>query len=214
MKKLLILLMPLLLAACGNDPSGPDVEPAVYNIVTYESTTLDGSIAVFTYQVLDDSPVITLTADWKVPDGIVPGTRLLLAYVTDTPGKSGPVEVKQAVVIPGGKPVTASKIPYSEPVEIRSLWRTGPYLNLDALVTISGTASEIGLYAVEKTIGKPTVQLAVIVGEGDGPVGAEVKKSLYASWNIGEIWDAPTCTAVEVHYTDVLGRTLSMTIQK
>lgn len=213
--KLLLSLLPIsMLTACNDSPSGPNIDPAVYNIVTYESTTLDGSVAVFTYQVLDDSPVITLTADWKVPDGIDPGTRLLLAYVTETPEKSGPIEVKQAVVIPGGKPVEAAKIPYSEPLQIRSLWRTGNYLNLDGVVTLSGTAKEISLYAVEKSLDKATVQLAIIIGEGDGPVGAEVKKTLYASWNISEIWNKTTCEAIDVFFTDALGRTQSITIQK
>lgn len=214
MKKIFMILLPLILVACGSSDSAPDIEPAVYDIVTYESTTLDGSVSVFTYQVMDDSPVITLTANWKVPQSVSPGTRLLLAYTTDTPGKSGPIEVKQAVLIPGGKPIEANDIPYSEPLQIRSLWRTGNYLNLDGVITISGAAKELNLYAKESSLDKATVQLAIIIGEGDGPVGAEVKKNLYASWNIGEIWNKTTCEAIDVFYTDALGRTQSITINK
>lgn len=214
MKNFLLPIIAFLLTACGSSGNGPDIEPSVYNIVTYESTTKDGTVSVFTFQVLNDSPVITLTADWKVPEGIAPGSRLLLAYATDTPDKSGPIVVRQALALPGGTPEVASEIPYSEPLQIRSLWRSGHYLNLDGVVTISGTAKEIKLYAVEKSLDRATVQLAIIIGEGDGPVGAEVKKSLYASWDINEIWNKPTCEAIDVFFTDALGRTQSMTITK
>lgn len=213
MKKFLLLLLPLLLAACEKS-NGPALEPAVYNIVTYEATTLDGSVAVFTYQVLDDSPVITLTADFKVPAGVTPGTRMLLTYVTDTPDQSGPITVRQAVVLPGGKPIESNQIPYSEPLQIRSLWRTGSYLNLDGVATLSGTAKEISLYAKTSSLNKSTIQLCIIIGEGDGPVGAEVKKSVFASWDIAEYWNLPTCSAIDVFFTDALGRTQSMTIEK
>lgn len=202
-----------MLAACSKIDS-PEIDPVVYDIVTYESTSADASVSTFSYQVNDDSPVIILSANWKAPESLKEGTRLLLGYTTATPGQSGPIELRSVALIPGGDATVTDQIPPSESLQLRALWRTGNFLNLNSVINVSGQASEVTLYVSEQTLGDALPQAYIVVGEGNGPVGSEVNKALYASWNIDRVWSQPSVTALEVNYTDIAGRNRSVTISK
>lgn len=190
------------LASCSGTEN-PEPEPVVYNIVTYESTSADGSVSTFSYQVNGDSPLITLTAKWNVPEAIIPGMRLLLAYVPESlTTQSGAVKLLGFTTVPGGEAKISSTIPKSEPMRLNSIWRSGNYLNLNGIVTLSGQVSEISLYADQSTINSPEPHTYVVIGNGDGNLDKEAERKLYASWDISQIWAMPALEALLVTYID------------
>lgn len=203
-------------ASCSKSNEEPLPDPAIYDIVTFDGVTPDDKapLAIFTYQVKDDSPVITLSANWNAPDELKPGTRLLLAYTTETPGESGPIAIKGLSIIPGGDIRPTATVPASEPIRLRSLWRSGNYLNLNSVITISGEASEISLYVGEETLADAVPQAYVVVGMGNGGIDTSAPRQLYASWNIESVWSLPTVTGLNVNYVDAAGHPQSILISK
>lgn len=218
MKKISAYFLALLaLTACnGNDE--PDPDPVVSNIVTYEATTDDGSVSTFSFQAIDDSPLITISANWKAPETLKPGTRLLAYYSTSNPGESGPVELKQLVEIPGGEPIDTTAIASlsGEPVSVTALWRSGRYLNLNAAIYFTGKASKISLLVDQSTLGQPTVEsYLLIAGDPNGPVAeTPVSRMLVASWNIDYLWSLSTTKTLQVNFKDISGAVKNMKFTK
>ncbi len=193
----------------------PEPEPIVYNIVTYDSTTPDGSTSTFTYQVNGDSPVITITANWNVPDAVKPGMRLLLAYTPESSTlESGHVELLGYTIIPGGFAKISEDIPSSEPMHLNSIWRSGNYLNLNGTVTVSGQVSEISLYADESTLLTPEPHAYIIIGKGDGDLPEAAERKLYASWDISDLWSTPSLEALSVSYIDASNKPQTIKLMK
>ena len=203
-----------LISGCSNSEE-PDPTPVVYNIVTYESTATDGSLSTFSYQVSGDSPLITLSAKWDVPDGVRSGMRLLLAYIPESHTiESGAVSIVSYAMIPGGEFKLAETVPESQRIRMVSMWRSGDYLNLHAEVTLSGQPSEISLYAESSTVDSSCPQAYIVIGEGDGELVEAAGRQLYASWNISELWSLPSLEEISVAYTDPSGELKSIEFTK
>lgn len=210
-------LIVLALSSCKDNDSGtPD--PIVSNIVTYEATTEDGSVSTFSFQAVDDSPLITISANWKAPAELKPGTRLLAYYTTTTPNESGPVELKSLVQIPGGTPKDTTAITNltGEELGLQAMWRSGSYLNLNAGVYFTGQASEVSLLVDTSTLQQPEVDTYVYIGHNpDSPVdGTTATRMLVASWNIADIWTQPTLQTLRVTYRDLRGQPQTMKFTK
>lgn len=189
----------------------PEPEPIVYNFVTYESTAADGTESVFTYQVNGDSPLVTLTANWRPAEPISTGTRLLLSYIPESgTTESGPVSVQGYIVLPGGEVRIDEPTGESEPMRLNSMWRSGSYLNLDGVVSFSGPASEISLYAEPGSEGSAEPRLNVIVRKSDEGSGVAAERRLYASWDISSLWSRADVEALSVAYTDTENETSIM----
>jgi len=212
-----LILIVLTLASCKDKDSGtPD--PVVSNIVTYEATTDDGSVSTFSFQTVNDSPLITISANWKAPADLKPGTRLLAYYSTTTPNESGPVELKQLVQIPGGTPKDTTSITNltGEELGMKTMWRSGTYLNINAGVYFTGQASEVSLLVDTSTLQQPEVETYVYVGHNpNSPVDeTTATRLLVASWDIADIWEQPTMQTLRVTYRDRQGQPQTMKFTK
>lgn len=210
------LLAALALTACtGNDEPEPD--PIVSNIVTYEATTDDGAVSTFTFRAVNDSPLITISANWKAPSDLKAGTRLLAYYVTEKPNESGPVELRSLVKIPGGamSDSTGIEAPFGEGLGLQALWRSGTYLNLNTSIYFSGKASEVSLYVDPATVSSPRVDAYIAVGLSTGAItDSTVPRLLVASWDIADVWELPTLTSLNVHYLDRYERPQAILFEK
>jgi len=200
---MLLLVAALSFAGCeGKEPEQP--ETAVASIVTYEST--EGSSSVFTYTD-NAGGLITLTAAWKGAADLKPGSRVLIYYRAEAYGVSGPVSLLSVVKIPGGDPKPAEKtgIPKSEPLKQCAAWLSGSYLNLSAIVALTGKASEVGLYVDEATLAGAVPTACVVVRADGGSVEAGVEKRLYASWDVSTILALAGNEGLNVCFTDSSG---------
>lgn len=189
---------------CGCESSAPgDVDKYVeFNIVTYEGTTA-GNATVLSYQAVDDSPLITLTCDWRPNRELAAGTRLLVAYTTDTPAESGHVNLTQAVLIYGGQPEWADNAVdgQGDPIWLNSMWRSGHYINLDCLGRYASGKRRMELVIDRSTIGSdyPVLHLTHRI---DGDQMAPYDQRLYGSWDVDAIWSRPDAKGIRIMLDD------------
>lgn len=213
----LIFLAALALLGCSKNESA-DVDPIVQNIVTYEATSDDGTVSTFSFQAVDDSPLITISATWSPPADLLPGTRLLATYSTTTPSVSGAVELRGLQTIPGGIPIDTCAIANlsSEGIGLRSIWRSGQYLNLTGSVYFTGNAGDVSLLVDSLSLSQPDVDAWIHVGiDPNNPnVGSSAPRSLVASWNIAEIWNNPLLQTLRIHYKSTSNKIESININK
>lgn len=198
-----------------NTSDDPQPGVVLYSIVTYEGSSSDGMRSTLTFQVNNDSEVITYTTMWTPPEGTKPGDRLLIAYTTESNAlQSGTITVLSYANIPCGQATYSNAIPSSESINLNALWRTGNYLNLDCYVTISGQASEIALYIDQRTIDSSEPQAYIIIGHGNGPQPTEAPRRLYASWNIEQLWQQPSLSSLKINFIDFSNNLQSYIITK
>lgn len=186
MKKILTLLtLAVTLWGCNKneDPETPDT--TLYQLVTYEGTNEETHVSVFTYQVIDDSPVITLTCAFEPVKPLDPGTRLIIGYTTETPGESGPIELKQASTVLGGKAETSAEpsVQTSRAISPVTIWRTGNYLNITARATLNSGATTASLLYRPEAPDK----LYVVVAQPTPLDILAYERTIYCSWDISAI---------------------------
>ncbi len=95
----------LSLCSCGEDGVDGPVKMTCTDLVTFSGNV--GERATFTFQKMDDSPEITLTAQSTLAsDDIEAGTRLLISYIPE----GNQAYVSGPVTLLGGRVVTQSAI--------------------------------------------------------------------------------------------------------
>ena len=205
MKRLTAYLLPtalLALSACNsNDPSDPAENNVEWNIVTYEGT--ENSVSTFTYQLLNDSPLITLTAEGKPTTPLDKGQRLLAGYINPTPGESNKVTIKAMAKTFGPELLEIERQPASmgDAIYVASVWRTGKWLNLHAAINTSNgdTNGKVTLSVDKATIGNDYPDLYVIYKPSDQ--GTElIQKDAYGSWDIESVWQLESTKGLIVHF--------------
>ncbi len=211
---LVLLVASLSLAAChGSSNEEPDL--SYTTLVTYEGTDTDLQVSTFSYQVIDDSPLITLTANWLPTTELTPGERVMLVYLSDTYGKSGPVTVKRVAPVIGWKPARTAK-PLSGNVSITPItyWRSGPYLNanIEAIMTRDAATATFALLESTEQDPMPTYYLAV--SQSDIKEVEAIRRMATISFDISASWDRPDCTGIKVIYRDIHNREASLIIEK
>lgn len=204
------------LTGCAHEGSDPDITPVTYSLVTYTGMSQgEPPVATFEYQVRDDSPTIYYTANMAEPAGFKAPERVIIAYKTDTPGQSGPIEVTGIGKVHNGEcqELPPDGAPSSQGITVNSLWRSGAYINLNASAYFSGPASDIALYVDHETLSRTEVQAYIIVMPQydtlqDGPA-----RQLYASWDASWLRQIDTIETLRVNYTDFSGRQRSVAIK-
>lgn len=198
------MAMPLLLiSGCDSSNPGDDGNFMALNLVTYQGTAPNG-VTTLTYRELDDSPLVTLTCDWTPDRELAPGTRLVIMYTTDTPNQSGHVTLRQAALTYGGALEWADNAPdmsTSGSVYMNALWRSGSYVNLDALMQYSSGARAVRLTVDKSTLesGCPVLYLTV-----DNPADqtAVFNCQTYSSWDVDTLWSRPDVTQLKIKLKD------------
>ena len=207
----LLLLAVAALSACQD--RGDDDTRIVewrYDFVTYMGYS--GSTATFEYLGRGDSAAIVLRASGlDKPGHLATGQRVLLYYtVTGTPSPG--VRDVQARYYTSGNVASDSLRVNTKPVEqyamhpikLRSLWRTGGYINLRGQVEYTGHPRQLYLMADGATLDSDTVDVYLVHDLMQGQDSTRFWRNCYGSFYVGEAWYKPSCRIMRVHVRDVV----------
>ena len=208
---LALLLAVAALSAChGSDDDDPRIVEWRYDFVTY--TGYSGSTATFEYLGRGDSAAIVLRASGlDKPGHLATGQRVLLYYtVTGTPSPG--VRDVQARYYTSGNVASDSLRVNTKPVEqyamhpikLRSLWRTGGYINLRGQVEYTGHPRQLYLMADGATLDGDTVDVYLVHDLMQGQDSTRFWRNCYGSFYVGEAWYKPSCRVMRVHVRDVV----------
>ncbi|MDY6252053.1 MAG: NigD-like C-terminal domain-containing protein [Bacteroidales bacterium] len=208
---LALLLAVAALSACQD--RGDDDTRIVewrYDFVTYMGYS--GSTATFEYLGRGDSAAIVLRASGlDKPGHLATGQRVLLYYtVTGTPSPG--VRDVQARYYTSGNVASDSLRVNTKPVEqyamhpikLRSLWRTGGYINLRGQVEYTGHPRQLYLMADGATLDSDTVDVYLVHDLMQGQDSTRFWRNCYGSFYVGEAWYKPSCRVMRVHVRDVV----------
>ena len=208
---LALLLAVAALSACQD--RGDDNTRIVewrYDFVTYMGYS--GSTATFEYLGRGDSAAIVLRASGlDKPGHLATGQRVLLYYtVTGTPSPG--VRDVQARYYTSGNVASDSLRVNTKPVEqyamhpikLRSLWRTGGYINLRGQVEYTGHPRQLYLMADGATLDSDTVDVYLVHDLMQGQDSTRFWRNCYGSFYVGEAWYKPSCRVMRVHVRDVV----------
>ena len=206
MRYLPILLMAVLsaLASCDKqediDRSYTDYR---YDIVTYLG--VNGTGAVFEYLGHGDSASVKLQSRVTVKD-VKTNQRVLLRYefADKATGAERDVNVYGCNGIFSDSLRQTQASPDSLPcqeIKLRSLWRTGEFINLHCQVEYTGKARTFMLVADGNTLTSDTVD-CYLVHDLRGE-RATFWRDCYASFNVGALWCKDTFRCLRIHLNDV-----------
>lgn len=207
----LLLLAVAALSAChGSDDDDTRIVEWRYDFVTYMGYS--GSTATFEYLGRGDSAAIVLRASGlDKPGHLATGQRVLLYYtVTGTPSPG--VRDVQARYYTSGNVASDSLRVNTKPVEqyamhlikLRSLWRTGGYINLRGQVEYTGHPRQLYLMADGATLDSDTVDVYLVHDLMQGQDSTRFWRNCYGSFYVGEAWYKPSCRVMRVHVRDVV----------
>ena len=218
MKRILALsAIAAVLYGCDSSTPGDEDKYVAFNIVTYEGTSADG-VTTLSYQVINDSPLLTLTCRWSPDRELTAGTRLLVAYSTDTPTESGGVNLLQASLVYGGASEVSDKTDSiagsGTPLWINSMWRSGNYLNLDCQARYASDSRKVRLVADDSTLDDDYPVLYLVnCAKGEDDM-SPYNQRLYGSWDVGALWSRPTVMGLTVIMDDANRGASEMTFSK
>ena len=202
---ILLLLALLALASCDKQD---DIDRAYtdyrYDIVTYLGVNDRG--AVFEYLGHGDSAALKLQSRVTV-DKVKVHQRVLLRYdFADkaTAGSSRDIDVYGCNGIISDSLRQAEASPDSLPrheVKLRSLWRTGEFINLHCMVEYTAKSRTFMLVADASTLTSDTVD-CYLVHDLRGERGT-FWRDCYASFNVGALWRKESFRCLRVHLNDV-----------
>lgn len=174
-----------------------------YDIVTYLGQNDRG--ALFEYLGRGDSAAIKLQSSVSVSD-VKTHERVLLRYdfSDKATGDSRDINVYgcSGIISDSLRQTKASpdSLPRHE-VKLRSLWRTGEFINLHCQVEYTGKARTFMLVADANTLANDTVH-CYLVHDLRGE-RATFWRDCYASFNVGALWRKDTFRCLRVHLNDV-----------
>lgn len=175
-----------------------------YDIVTYLGRNDRG--AVFEYLGRDDSIAVKLQSQTDVNEDIKANNRVLLRYnfVDRVPADSRDIEVYSCNSIFSDSLRQTQAAPDSLPqhaVKLRSLWRTGEFINLFCQLEYTNKARTLMFVADGKTLEKDTVD-CYLVHDLRGERGT-FWRDCYASFNVGALWKRSYFKCLRIHLNDV-----------
>ena len=198
-----LILALLAMASCDKQE---DIDRAYtdyrYDIVTYLGQNDAG--AVFEYLGHGDSTAVTLQSRVSVSD-VKTNQRVLLRYdfADQLASNHRDITVDGCNVIISDS-LRQAQAPDSLPrheMKLRSLWRTGPYLNLRCQVEYTGKSRTFMLVADESSLDSDTVHCYLVHDlRGERPT---FWRDCYASFSIGALWKRPSLKCMRVHLNDL-----------
>ena len=208
LRHLSILLLTALLGLVSCDDQD-DLDRAYtdyrYDIVTYMGQNDRG--AVFEYLGRGDSTAIKLqSAVFLEGESLKPMNRVLLRYEFSDPRQTG--DTRQILAY-GCSGIISDSLrrasdftdwPMHE-IKLRSLWRTGEFINLHCQVEFTDKARTFVLVADSMTLDQDTVH-CYLTHDLRGEAGM-FWRDCYASFNIGAVWKRESCRTVRVHLNDL-----------
>ncbi len=174
-----------------------------YDIVTYLGE--NGTGALFEYLGHGDSAAITLQSRVTVSE-VKTQQRVLLRY---NYADEAVAARQRDIDVYGCNGIFSDSLrmtqsPDSLPrheVKLRSMWRTGEFINVHCQVEYTNKARTFLLVADGKTLNSDTVECYLshdLMGER-----GTFWRDCYASFNVGALWKRPSCKCLRVHLNDV-----------
>ena len=194
----------LALSSCDKDE---DIDRAYtdyrYDIVTFLGQNATG--AVFEYLGHGDSASVRLQSRVGLNDEVKANQRVLLRYdfVDNTASDHRNINVYSCNGIVSDSLRQTGASPDSLPmheVKLRSLWRTGEFINLHCQVEYINTARTLMLVADGQTLSNDTVN-CYLVHDLRGERGT-FWRDCYASFNVGALWKKPTFKVMRIYLND------------
>lgn len=207
LRHLPIVLMTILLSLASCDKQ-EDIDRAYtdyrYDIVTYLGQNATG--AVFEYLGHGDSASVMLQSTVDVSKDAKVNERVLLRYdfADQKTGATRDIDVFGCSSIISDSLRTTKTSPDSLPrhqVKLRSLWRTGEFINLHCQVEYTKEARSFMLVVDDKTIGNDTVD-CYLVHDLRGQQGT-FWRDCYASFNVGALWHRDSFGCLRMWVNDV-----------
>ena len=203
----LSILLTMALLALSSCNKQEDIDRAYtdfrYDIVTYLGQNATG--AVFEYLGHGDSTAVRLQSAVDISKDAKAYQRVLLRYdFTDKmPSASRTITVYGCNAIVSDSIRMTMDGPDSLPlheVKLRSLWRTGEFINLHCQVEYTGKSRTFMLVADGNTLNNDTVHCYLAHGLR-GETGT-FWRDCYASFNVGALWKRPSFHCLRLHIND------------
>lgn len=201
-----LTLVVVFVVACDD---GKDLDASYtdyrYDLVTYLGPTASGT-QLFQLVGRDDAPSVTLEGSVQVPEGVLVNHRVLLRY--DFEDRSSTAQ-HRPVKAYGCSAIISDSIRYNalplnrypqHPVRLRSLWRTGDFINLHCQVEYTGKARLFFLMIDSATIASDTVQCYLV--HDPRTDSTQWWRECYASFHVGNVWKRPTCRVLRININD------------
>ena len=175
-----------------------------YDIVTYLGQNATG--AVFQYLGHGDSAAVMLNSSFTVDKDIKTNQRVLLRYdfADVVPRDTRMVNVYDCLAIISDSLRRYDEAPDSLPmhrVKMRSMWRTGEFINLHCQVEFTDKSRTFMLVADGNDLESDTVD-CYLVHDLRGEQAA-FWRDCYASFNVGALWKRASCRCLRIHVNDV-----------
>ena len=207
LRHLPILLIAALLALASCDKQ-EDIDRAYtdyrYDIVTYLGQNAIG--AVFEYLGHGDSAAVTLQSGIDISNDAKVHHRVLLRYdfADKVPSDKRDINVFSCSTIFSDSLRMTMDGPDSLPqheVKLRSLWRTGEFINLHCQVEYTGKSRTLMLVADGNTLEDDTVHCYLAHGlRGES---GTFWRDCYASFNVSALWKRPSFHCLRIHINDM-----------
>ena len=192
--------------ACSDDDDTYQYGDFRYDMVTYTGSDSYGR-ATFEMLQRDDTGLITLITDDACSMSTDTGQRMLLQYVP-----AGDVDNGVQIITPQGYTLAVTDtLRYTDhdaistlamdSIKLKSIWRTGDYLNISCQVKYTTEARYLNLVMDYDTRHNDTVHCYLyhdMLGQT-----AYFWRQSYLSFYVGEAWNLESCSTMRIHLTDV-----------
>lgn len=196
------VILSITLASCGEDGVDGQVDMTCTDIVTFEGN--NGGTAVFSFQKVDDTPLITLTAHRTINEDEIPAGKRLLIYYNPPENqayKSGEITLLGAKAITQSTVATEWSKDFADwdrdRVYLYSAWRSGKYLNIHVRLTYSTEPRIFCIAADPQTLDNewPDVYLIhKLATETDSH-----DRAYYASFDLTPVWERQGVKGIRLH---------------
>lgn len=204
-----LLALALVMAACGDgyDPSLDTLGDFRLDVVTCKG--MSGGTVAFEYLGRGDSAAVQLQSSLTaLPQGVRAGDRVLLRYSFRQPQHDGagseprPISTYRCtrIVTDTVRLAASPDAQRHRSIKLRSLWRTGPYINLRCEVE-HASLHRLALLADRATLGTDTV-VCHLVHDLAGTDTAYYWRDCYGSFFASNITGRHTCRVLRVAVND------------
>lgn len=209
MSKEMTILLSVVVAATATACSDDDAYQYGdfrYDMVTYAGSDSNGR-ATFEMLQRDDTGLITLITDDACSINSDQGQRMLLQYIP-----AGSVDNGVQIITPQGYTLAITDtLRYADheridtlamdSIKLKSIWRTGDYLNVSCQVKYTTEARYLNLVTDSDSRQNDTVHCYLyhdMLGQT-----AYFWRQSYLSFYVGEVWNLESCSTLRIHLTDV-----------
>ena len=204
-----LLALALVMAACGDgyDPSLDTLGDFRLDVVTCKG--MSGGTVAFEYLGRGDSAAVQLQSSLTaLPQGVRAGDRVLLRYSFRQPQHDGAGREPRPnstyrctrIVTDTVRLAASPDAQRHRSIKLRSLWRTGPYINLRCEVE-HASLHRLALLADRATLGADTV-VCHLVHDLAGTDTAYYWRDCYGSFFASNITGRHTCRVLRVAVND------------